>query len=244
MPDYCSRGCGFFEPGAPSRASLASGGQLAKFARNQAIYSEGETALHSYRVVEGSVRLSRLLLDGHRQVLDILLPNDAFGIGDANTYPDTANAIGNVVAVRCMRTCIRRQSAQPEFGRQMMGMLSRSLSAAQDHITLLGHQGAMQRVASFLLWQMKCQNCVGDTPIELPVGRQDMADYLGLTIETTCRTLSNLKLSGIITIPSRCRISVCNVSRLQAASEGCAHVAELASGRTPASSNRTAGMGR
>lgn len=221
-PSYCARGCGFFQTETHSGASYPNGAPLVKFARNQPVYSQGEPALHAYRVIEGAVRLSRLLLDGHRQVLDILLPNDIFGISGASTYPDTAEAIGNIAVLRCMYACIRRQCIQPEFSRQMMGMLSRNLSAAQDHITLLGHQGALQRVASFLLWQMRGQNCVGNGLIELPIGRQDMADYLGLTIETTCRALSTLKLSGIIRTPSRHQIDVRNASRLQAASDGIA----------------------
>jgi CRP/FNR family nitrogen fixation transcriptional regulator len=219
MPEFCVQGCAFFQPSPRGNATLLNGAPLVHFTRNHAIYSEGDSTSFSYRVVEGAVRLSRILTDGHRQVLDILLPNDTFGITMSETCSETAEAIGEVVLLRCKRACIMRESEKPGFGRLMVGMLSRSLNAAQDHIGMLGHQGAKERVASFLLRLMGSQNCGANQPIELAIGRQDMADYLGLTIETVCRTLSDLKASGIIAIPNRHQIAVRNKSRLEAVAE-------------------------
>jgi CRP-like cAMP-binding protein len=192
---------------------------VVKFARRQSIYSEGETATHSYKVIEGAVRVSRILSDGHRQVLDILLPGSAFGLDASDVYGATAEAVGDVVVLRCARACIEH-SSDADHRREMSVMLGRSLAVALDHVAMLGHQGAKARVASFLVTLARAQNRGANLPLDLPVGRQDIADYLGLTIETTCRTLTDFKVHEIISIPNRHQIVVRSFSRLKAVAEG------------------------
>ncbi len=216
-PFGCAEGCQFFQQGACTKTEVR--GPVAKFARKQPIYSEGDAATHCYRVIEGAVRVSRILSDGHRQVLDIFLPGDTFGIEVAERYAATAEAVGDVVLLRCPRTCIEHRS-QVDHRREMLAMLSRSLSAAQDHVAMLGHQGAKERVASFLIRLAHDQSRGANQALDLPVGRQDIADYLGLTIETTCRTLTELRASQVISAPSRHQIVIRNFSRLEAVAEG------------------------
>lgn len=217
-PFACGDTCQFFQrdrlcPKTETR------GPIAKYARRQPIYSEGDDATHCYMLLEGAVRVSRILNDGHRQILDIFLPGDTFGIESATAYGATAEAVGDVVVLKCPRACIDRRS-DSDFRREMLSMLSRSLSAAQDHVAMLGHQGAKERVASFLLKLAEGQNRGDNQPVDLPIGRQDIADYLGLTIETTCRTLSDLKLKHLISAPNRHQIVIRSLSRLEAIADG------------------------
>ncbi|MGD0190896.1 MAG: cyclic nucleotide-binding domain-containing protein [Rhizomicrobium sp.] len=216
-PSGCTEGCTFFQSGACKTTELR--GPRTKFARRQPVYSEGDAATHCYRVVEGAVRLSRILSDGHRQILDILMPGDSFGLEVADYFTATAEAVGEVVLLRCPRACIERRS-ETDHRRDLLVMLSRSLTAAQDHVAMLGHQGAKERVAAFLIKLAHAQNCGANQPLDLPIGRQDIADYLGLTIETTCRTMTDLKISQIISIPNRSQVVIRNFSRLEAVAEG------------------------
>jgi CRP-like cAMP-binding protein len=216
-PHACASTCQFFQQGGCRKAN--SGGPVAKVARKQAIYSEGDAATHCYKVIEGAVRVSRILSDGHRQVLDIFLPGDTFGIEVAETYGATAEAVGDMVLLRCPRGCIDRRS-EVDHRREMLAMMSRSLSAAQDHVAMLGHQGAKERVASFIIRLAQGQNRGANQPLDLPVGRQDIADYLGLTIETTCRALSDLKTRQVISAPSRHQLVIRNFARLEAVAGG------------------------
>jgi len=216
-PSACAAGCLFFQQGVCRKTDIA--GPMAKVARKQPIYSEGDAATHRYKVMEGAVRISRILSDGHRQVLDIFLPGATFGIEVAETYGATAEAVGDVVLLRCPRACIDNRS-EVDHRSEMLAMMSRSLSAAQDHVAMLGHQGAKERVASFIIRLAQGQNRGANQPLDLPVGRQDIADYLGLTIETTCRTLTDLKTSQVISAPSRQQIVIRNLARLEAVAEG------------------------
>jgi CRP/FNR family nitrogen fixation transcriptional regulator len=216
-PFACAAGCPFFQQGACKK--MDTGGPLARIARKQLIYSEGDAAAHCYKVMEGAVRVSRILSDGHRQVLDIFLPGDTFGIEVAETYGATAEAVGDVVLLRCPRACIDHRS-EVDHRREMLAMMSRSLSAAQDHVAMLGHQGAKERVAAFIIRLAQGQNRGANQLLDLPVGRQDIADYLGLTIETTCRTLTDLKTNLVISAPSRHQLVIRNMARLEAVAEG------------------------
>jgi CRP-like cAMP-binding protein len=221
-PSACAQRCRFVESiSAPDKPELAAVAPLVKFVRRTTIYSRGDTAHHCFKVVEGAVRLTRILMDGHRQVLEILLPNDTFGIESTEHYATNAEAVGDVVLLRCPRACITRlHEESPMMRRSLMAMLSRGLTAAQDHVMMLGHQGAKARLASFLLRLMETGNGGESRPLELPVGRQDLADYLGLTIETTCRTLTDLKQAGTIAIPNRHQIIIRKAAVLRALAEG------------------------
>jgi len=214
-PSMCALGCRFLRSDVSGQSGIGKNGPTVRFLRGQPIFVEGDQAQYSYKVIEGAVRFSRILPDGHRQIHDILLPNDTFGIERTETFSGTAEAIGDVVVLRCPRSCIARQGEQPDLRRSMMEMLSGSLSAAQDHLTMLGHRGAKERVACFIVYLTKGRDFGADRPLDLPCGRQDMGDYLGLSLETTCRAITDLKVSRIITIPNRRQIVIRDLPRLR-----------------------------
>ena len=221
-PAACEKGCRFFmEEACAHLADIDKLGQSVRFGRNEIIYSKGDEARYSYRVIEGAVRLSRIFADGRRQIVNFFLPDETFGIELAVEYTSTAEAVGEVVALRCPRVCIAQLTeGNPDVGQKRLAMLSKSLFAAERHVAMLGHQSARERVASFFLALEMQRRDDDEHTLDLPLSRQDIADYLGLTIETTCRALSELKRQGIIDAPSRRRIVIRDLAGLQAIAEG------------------------
>jgi CRP/FNR family nitrogen fixation transcriptional regulator len=221
-PVACEHGCRFFtDESCIKKADMDKVGATVKFGRNETIYSKGDEARHSYKVVEGAVRLSRIFADGRRQIVNFFLPDETFGMELSDQYSSTAEAVGEVVALRCPRLCISQMAAgDPDLGQKRVAMLSRSLAAAEQHVAMLGHQSAKERVSSFFLALEMQRRTDGEHTLDLPLGRQDIADYLGLTIETTCRALSELKRQNIIATPSRRRIVIRDLAGLKAIAEG------------------------
>jgi CRP/FNR family nitrogen fixation transcriptional regulator len=192
-------------------------GAAMPFARNAEIYGENEPAEYLYKVVTGAVRTYKVLSDGRRQIGGFYLPGDIFGleVGDDHTF--SAEAI-----VECKVLVIKRSALvtlagrDTDVARQLWTMTASELQRAQDHILLL-IKTAQERVAGFLL-EMATRGAAGNE-IELPMSRQDIADYLGLTIETVSRTLTQLENSAAIAVPSSRRIVLRNraaLSRLNA----------------------------
>ena len=204
-------------------SSLQGVGTALKFGRNETIFDDGDCATFSYRVVSGAVRLCKLFSDGRRQIADFCLPNDYFGFAWTDEYALTAEAVNDVVLVRYPRKHIERlEQVSSSLREHLTVLLHRNLSSAQDHVLMLGRQTVRERVASFLLLMLKRQGCEGSNGdrLDLPMGRQDIADYLGLTIETVCRTLSDLKRAGIIVTPATREIVVENAVTLRAMASG------------------------
>ncbi len=196
-------------------------GTLSRFGRNQTIFNEGDDARYSYKIVEGGVRLCKVRADGRRQIAEFLLPGDMFGLEMGDEHSLTAEALCDVVVMRCTRTHVERLSDErPDVRKQLMTLLRRELSAAQDHLVMLGRQTAKERVASFLLLIAERNDAEDGDAFELPMGRQDIADYLGLTIETVCRALTDLKREGVIAIPNRHQVVISSVVRLETVAEG------------------------
>ncbi|MGQ0741087.1 MAG: cyclic nucleotide-binding domain-containing protein [Alphaproteobacteria bacterium] len=204
---------GDFEP-------LRKIGAISSFARNETIYSEGDSAEYSYKVVSGAVRLCKVLPDGRRQIAFFFLPGDFFALGEAAEHSFTAEAVSDVTAVCYPRWRIQGLCEQsPIVRKEMFSRLYRDLSYAQQHVVMLGRQSAKERVSSFLMILVRRANARDGDVVELPMGRQDIADYLGLTIETVCRALSDLKRSRLITTPTTHQVIVHSIAALQAVCE-------------------------
>ncbi|MBI3676592.1 MAG: helix-turn-helix domain-containing protein [Proteobacteria bacterium] len=218
VPAACaSSGCEFFERAAHNKPL----GPVLKFDRNGTVYRRGETAHYCYKVLEGAVRISRVLVDGHRQILNFVLPGETFGIELADHYTADAEAVRGAMLLRCPRGCISHLAAhEPVQCQKLMAMLSDGMSAAQDHVILLSQQSALERVAAFLL-RLAANNSEDSGSgnarvIEVPMQRQDMADYLSLTLETTCRSLTELKNRHLVSIPNRRQIRIHSIGGLEA----------------------------
>jgi len=196
-------------------------GTVAHFARNKTIFNEGDDAQFSYKVVSGAVRLSKVMIDGRRQIADFALAGDIFGLDWSDDYAVTAEALTEVTLVRYSRNNLARLGEEQVSVRsKLTDVLRRDLWAAQNHLVMLGCQTARERVASFLMLFVKRSHAKNGEIFELPMGRQDIADYLGLTIETVCRTLSDLKQEGLVATPKRHEIVVNNIAALRAIAQG------------------------
>jgi CRP/FNR family nitrogen fixation transcriptional regulator len=170
------------------------------FARNAEIYGENEPAEYLYKVMSGAVRTYKVLNDGRRQIGSFYLPGDVFGLEVGDLHSFSAEAVADTKVLIIKRSAlVTLASRDTEVARQLWTMATRELQRAQDHIMLL-IKTAQERVAGFLL-EMAERNA-GAMEVELPMSRQDIADYLGLTIETVSRTLTQLENSGAIAVPT------------------------------------------
>jgi len=174
------------------------------FARNSEIYGEGEPADYLYQVVSGTVRTSKILADGRRQIGSIYLAGDIFGLEVDDEHTFSAEAITDSRVLVIKRSALISLAARDsEVAHQLWTLTGRELARVQDHILLLV-KTAQERVVGFLL-EMAERVPAGDM-IELPMPRQDIADYLGLTIETVSRTLTMLENDGAIALPTSRRV--------------------------------------
>lgn len=182
--------------------------------RNSEIYGEGEPADYVYKILSGAVRSYKLLSDGRRQIGAFHLPGDVFGLEAGDGHRFTAEAIADsVVLVAKRSTIIGYATRDSEMARALWAVTAGDLERAQDHLLLLGRKNAQERVATFLLEMASRADSVSE--IELPMSRQDIADYLGLTIETVSRTLTQLESDAAIEIPTSRRILLRDRSALR-----------------------------
>jgi CRP-like cAMP-binding protein len=193
-------------------------GSKVRFARNTTIFNEGDDAGYTYKIVSGAVRLCKHTSNGRRQIADFLLAGEYFGFLQLGTYSFTAEAVSDVVAIAYPQRQIEQLSnTMPSMSRRLLSLLSQRLLGMQDHLVMLGRQTAKERVASFLLLLAERSEAEESEAFEVPMSRQDIADYLGLTIETVCRALSDLKRARLIGIPIIHQIVITDQAALEAA---------------------------
>jgi CRP/FNR family transcriptional regulator, nitrogen fixation regulation protein len=165
--------------------------------RGAEIFGEGEPAEYVYQIKAGAVRSYKLLSDGRRQIGAFHLAGDIFGLESSGTHRFTAEAIVDTTV--CL---IRRRSLEcvaerdPVVTKNLLRMTTKNLQHAEDHMLLLGRKTALERVAAFLLEMDKRLTAAG--VMALPMSRLDIADYLGITLETVSRALSRLRGAGVL----------------------------------------------
>ena len=187
-------------------------GALVPFARGSEIYGENEPADYLYKVVSGAVRSYKVLVDGRRQIGGFYLPGDMFGLETGHEHTFSAEAISDCKIIVIKRSAVIALAARDnDVARQMWELTARELQRTQDRMLAL-IRSAQERVAGFLL-EMADRASNGGA-VELPMSRQDIADYLGLTIETVSRTLTQLEKSATIELPTSRRIVLRNRSAL------------------------------
>jgi len=199
--------------GYPAAGPLDHLGVPMSYQRNVEIYGEGDPADHVYKVVSGAARSYKILADGRRQIGAFYLPGDIFGLEASDEHHCSAEAItsSTIVAIR-RSTVVSLAERDGEVARQLWTVTARELERVQDHMLLL-IRSAQERVACFLLEMAERLSAI--EVIELPMPRQDIADYLGLTIETISRTLTHLETSAAIAVPTCRRIVLRNRTALR-----------------------------
>jgi CRP/FNR family transcriptional regulator len=173
------------------------------YAPKETLFLENDPADSAYTLTRGALRLYRVFADGRRQVTGFLLPGDFIGIEDSGTRRFSADAITDVTLCHYpKRDFARLVDEKPHLLQQLYRTASHDLIEARDHMMALGQRSAQEKIAWFLV-HLRGRYARGTAPsnhIELPMSRQDIADYLGLTIETVSRTLTRLAREGAIAI--------------------------------------------
>jgi CRP-like cAMP-binding protein len=195
-----------------------SAGQIGlamSFARNAEIYAEGETAGYVYKVISGVIRVSKLLPDGRRQISAFHMPGEMFGFEAGELHHASAEAVvpAKIVAYK-WEGVLGTQRQSPSFVRELLSLTVLGLRHTQDHLLLLGRKNALERLAEFLL-EMSAR-MGGSAILDLAMPRHDIADYLGLTLETVSRMFAELKDRGAIKLESARRVHLIDKAALKA----------------------------
>jgi len=183
------------------------------FAAGEEIYVQDEDADMIYGVISGAVRTTRLLNDGRRQIGDFYREGDLVGLEAGPVHRFSAEALGDCDILVIKKSALRHYGEDGAQIEQMIWLATiRELERAQEHLLLLGRKNACEKVASFLL-DMADRSV--DDHTALPMGRQDMADYLGLTIETVSRMVTHLQAEGLVEFIGCRRFRVRNLAGLR-----------------------------
>jgi CRP/FNR family nitrogen fixation transcriptional regulator len=167
--------------------------------RNAEIYAQDDEVELLFQVVRGVVRTSRLTADGRRQVGDFYYAGDLFGLEPGPLHRFGAEALADCEILVVRRGAVRAFAGDAELDRAILAATQQEMERLQDHVVMLGRKTARERVGAFL---MAVAQRSSDEACSLPMGRQDMADYLGLTIETVSRMLTQLQSEAIVAFPS------------------------------------------
>jgi len=187
------------------------------FTNKKTIFLQEEESRNLYNITEGNVKIYQMLSDGRIQIIGFLYPGDFFGSYKEEKYTYSSEAVGNV------KVCVFKQESLDNLlennitlAKELLHMTSHELTLAQDRISVLGKLKAHERLARFLLNISNQRERIGwqNNPISLPMTRQDMADYLGLTLETVSREITKLKISNVIKVLNSKLIYISNKDKL------------------------------
>ncbi|PCI48898.1 MAG: Crp/Fnr family transcriptional regulator [Alphaproteobacteria bacterium] len=190
----------------------------------QIICSEDENADHIYNIKSGAVRISKMLSDGRRQITGFLFAGDFFGLSCKDRYSYTAEAITDVSICRFPRAKIIKSFQDfPALGERAFDMTRTELESTYDQMLLLGRKTAKEKLCTFLftMWQKSDRPGVTNKDeVPIPMSRSDIADYLGLTIETISRQFTHLHKLGLIELDGAHKVFLKNPAALSAMAEG------------------------
>ena len=197
-----------------SHAKVSSG-ELEYYSKDTKIFGETEPADYIYQVIKGAVRSHKLLSDGRRQIRAFHLRGDIFGFENDDFHRFTAETIVDTTVRHVKRQSLERLAkTDPAMVRSLLTMTTDNLRHVENHMLLLGRQTSRERVAAFLLEMNGRVTAAG--VIALPMTRRDIADYLGLTLETVSRALSKFQREGYLKLvgPHQREIIVLNPAGL------------------------------
>lgn len=193
-----------------------------EFLPGTTIVGQGETSSDYYNIFDGVVRLVKLMPDGRRSIVSFLFPGDFFGFSINGDYPYSAEAVNRVRTCTFPKPEMRRLFKEiPALEEGLLTLMSEKLISSHGKIADLARKSPRERLATFLLdlSTLSTVNPQTDT-IEVPMGREDISDYLGLTIETISRTFSSFAREGLIRMERRNLLSVAARDQLKKIAEG------------------------
>lgn len=207
-----SREGAFAEPEAKASRHLS-------FETRETVFDEGDEARSVYLIIEGAVMLSKLLPDGRRQIIELIGPGDVFGITSTHAHDVCAETLSPTRLVAYDR---KRVEETPALQQLITERMRAQICHLHDHAVLLGRKSAQERVATFLMRLVPGRggvDCIGAAKgnvahVNVPLTRQEIADYLGLTLETVSRAFSQLKREGFLSYGRNDGVTITNVCRL------------------------------
>jgi len=206
-------------PVAEMPQALRRVASISRIGRNETIFFDGDEATAYFRVVSGAVRLCKVLPDGRRHLVDFLFAGDFFGFAVGEEYDCAAEAITDAVVTRYPRSQVESIARTDiDACNALRGCASAALTAAHARSVLLGRLSAVERVASFLV--RLTERIGGNEHVVLPMSRADIADYLGLTIETVSRVITQLKNRGLIRLADTYDLQLRDLDGLTELAEG------------------------
>ncbi len=206
--------------------------EIGEFGRNvrirrvkagQSVYREFEEAKYIFTIVTGEIRLANLLDDGRRQVTAFKSAGEVIGENQNGHYQSDAEAVCETMVCQIpIKVLNQHIDGNPIMRDALMEMIRKELSELRQHAVLLGRKTPVEKIASFLLDRVGKSVSGNEKAIEitLPMGRSDIADYLGLTIETVSRTITKLKNLEVISVPTTHSILIINRPQLESLAEG------------------------
>jgi len=193
-------------------------GPTIQYSAGDTVVFEADRSTSVYSLASGLLRLSKLLPDGRRQIAGFLFPGDFLGITMEEEHAFTAEAVTPSRLCRFSRRHFEEfVAAHPALERRLYALAAHELAAARQQLVLLGRKTARERIASFLL--MLANRCCSSENVVLPMSRADVADYLGLRIETVSREISTLKVARVIQLTGRQSFRIIDRSRLEQLTE-------------------------
>jgi len=196
-----------------------------RFDAHDTLFREGDDGVAVYSVLSGAVKVYKLMPDGRRQITGFFFRGDMFGFCLDGSYAFTAEAITPVEVCRLpMQRLNELSETAPEVLYRIVLRMTAKLAQFHDHVLLLGRKTARERVATFVLTLHDRARRRGEapTPVHLPMGRSDIADHIGLTVETVSRTMTAFKREGLVDLPNANTVAVRRLEALRAIAEGAA----------------------
>jgi CRP/FNR family transcriptional regulator len=211
------------ERAPPELEGLVGIGITSQAAPGQTIVIEGDPCSHCFRVLSGAVRLYKATVDGRRQLIDFLGAGDRFGLLGAH-YTYSVEAITQTTLIRTPRASLAAAVRErPGLADRLFELAAAELARAHEQMLLLGRKNAQEKVASLLLELARRLGAdAASRSFRLPISRQEMADHLGLTIETVSRTMTRLREDGLIALPTPQDVVLLRPDDLAALAEGAA----------------------
>jgi CRP/FNR family transcriptional regulator len=206
-----------------SMQEILSRQPLRKLAPHEHLFHEGDRERSIYRIERGLVRLYKLLNDGRRQIISFRFPGDILGSDTLSEQYCSAEAVTEVTLRSLSREdAHRRMEKEPSFSSELIDLLSQELANTRSQITVLNRRSAIEKLAAFVLDLARRQTAksAGGNQINLELTRTDIADFLGLTVETVSRNLTKLRQRKIIDLPHIHTLIILNKERLEELASG------------------------
>ncbi len=206
----------------PLLLDLVQQGETISLGAHETLFREGDPVQYLYCVAEGTMVLSRYSVAGERQIMAFLFPGDFLGITFEKKFGLGAETLTKCSLLRLDHTALENlASKDPEVWRAVSEVTWRFLRGSMELTFTIGRKSAVGRIASFLLYlSFRQSGFAGHVPeINLPMGRQDIGDFLGLTIETVSRSFTKLKEQGCIALPSTDKVLLLDVKALRTSAD-------------------------